>query len=265
MRLIYSFQQLPGPPRYECNTWIFQLHDESHWGCSQFSASQIVLWWVFDMSPRLLVSRVFLSYKWNYLIKKQRSLQLEWRTSPNGGIHLLPANASSERGRKPKSHLATQLLHSLTLRHPRDGWFWFKTHFSDFLKMQLQTRNIISRKSSFFPNIAVLPSWVFCFRHDIWIPLEHTVSMCRRLTYTLAQSLRKNCCDLSHIYGAFPGEGNATQSIILASEIPWTEELGRLLSKRSQRVRQDPTTELPPPHIYCDTPHGWLCHMLSEY
>ena len=32
-------------------------------------------------------------------------------------------------------------------------------------------------------------------------------------------------------------KGMATHSSILAWRIPWTEELGRLLSKRSQRVR----------------------------
>ena len=251
MRLIYSFQQLPGPPRYECNTWIFQLHGESHWGCSQFSASQIVLWWVFDMSPRLLVSRVFLSYKCNYLIKKQRNLQLEWRTSPKGGIHLLPANASSERGRKPKSHLATQLLHSLTLHHSRDG--------TANKKHNLKEKLFLSKHSCFTKLGILFPPWHLDSSGN-------SQSGCAEGSHTpWPSSLRKNCCDPSHIYGAFPGEGNATQSIILASEIPRTEELGRLLSKRSQRVRQDLTTELPSPHIYNGTPHGWLYHMLSEY
>ena len=37
-------------------------------------------------------------------------------------------------------------------------------------------------------------------------------------------------------------EGMATHSSILAWRIPWTEELGRLLSMRSQRVRHDQTT-----------------------
>ena len=34
-------------------------------------------------------------------------------------------------------------------------------------------------------------------------------------------------------------KGMATHSSILASRIPWTEELGRLQSMGSQRVRQD--------------------------
>jgi len=34
-------------------------------------------------------------------------------------------------------------------------------------------------------------------------------------------------------------EEMATHSSILASEIPWTEEPGRLQSKGSQRIRQD--------------------------
>ena len=36
----------------------------------------------------------------------------------------------------------------------------------------------------------------------------------------------------------------ATHSSILAWEIPWTEESGRLQSMRSQRVRQDLVTEI---------------------
>ena len=39
--------------------------------------------------------------------------------------------------------------------------------------------------------------------------------------------------------GRPPGEGNATHSSILAWEIPCTEEPGRLLSMRSQRLRHD--------------------------
>ena len=37
----------------------------------------------------------------------------------------------------------------------------------------------------------------------------------------------------------FPGGGHATYSSILAWRIPWTEELGRLQSLGSQRVRHD--------------------------
>ena len=43
--------------------------------------------------------------------------------------------------------------------------------------------------------------------------------------------------------GRSPGEGNATPSSILAWEDPWTEESGRLLSMKSQRVRHDLGTE----------------------
>ena len=39
--------------------------------------------------------------------------------------------------------------------------------------------------------------------------------------------------------GRSPGEGAATHSRILAWRIPWTEELGRLQSMGSQRVRHD--------------------------
>ena len=38
----------------------------------------------------------------------------------------------------------------------------------------------------------------------------------------------------------------ATHSSILAWEIPWTEEPGRLQSMGSQRVRHDSTTKTPP-------------------
>ena len=46
--------------------------------------------------------------------------------------------------------------------------------------------------------------------------------------------------------GRSPGEGNgnvATHSRILAWEIPWTEESGRLQSIGSQRARHDLTTK----------------------
>ena len=39
----------------------------------------------------------------------------------------------------------------------------------------------------------------------------------------------------------------ATHSSILAWEIPWTEELGRLQSMRSHRVGHDLATKPPPP------------------
>ena len=39
--------------------------------------------------------------------------------------------------------------------------------------------------------------------------------------------------------GRSPGEGNGTHSSILALEIPWTEEPGRLHPMRSQKVRHD--------------------------
>ena len=43
--------------------------------------------------------------------------------------------------------------------------------------------------------------------------------------------------------GRFPGEGNGHPSSILVWKIPWTEEPGRLLSMRPQRVRHDLATE----------------------
>ena len=55
--------------------------------------------------------------------------------------------------------------------------------------------------------------------------------------------------------GLIPGSGNsleeemATHSIILAWEIPWTEEPGRLQSMDSQRVRHDLATEQQQ-HVY---------------
>ena len=39
--------------------------------------------------------------------------------------------------------------------------------------------------------------------------------------------------------GRSPGEGKATHSSILAWDIPWTKEPGRLQSMGSQRVRHD--------------------------
>ena len=39
--------------------------------------------------------------------------------------------------------------------------------------------------------------------------------------------------------GSSPGEGMATHSSILTWEIPWTEEIGGLQSKGSQRVKHN--------------------------
>lgn len=169
---------------------------------------------------------------------------------------MLPANACLERGRKPKPHLAIQLLPSLTLSFQR----WMVLIQNKFLRFSKDgTANekhnfrekLFLSKHSCFTKLGIL----FPPR-----PLDssgNTQSRCAEGSHTpWPSSLRKNCCDPSHIYGAFPGEGNATQSIILALEIPRTEELGELPSKRSQRVRQDLKTKLPPPHTYNDTSHG---------
>ena len=43
--------------------------------------------------------------------------------------------------------------------------------------------------------------------------------------------------------GGSPGEGMAMRSSVLGWEIPWTEELGRLWSMRSQRVGHNLGTE----------------------
>ena len=40
-------------------------------------------------------------------------------------------------------------------------------------------------------------------------------------------------------WGRSPGEGNGTHSSILAWEIPWTEEPGRLQSMGSERAGHD--------------------------
>ena len=51
-------------------------------------------------------------------------------------------------------------------------------------------------------------------------------------------------------------KGMATHSSMLAWEIPWTEQAGRLQSMGSQRVRHDFVTN-PPPH-FLDTDYGLL-------
>ena len=53
----------------------------------------------------------------------------------------------------------------------------------------------------------------------------------------------------------------ATHSSILAWEIPWTEEPGRLQSTGSQRVRHDLTTEPPPLPLQLYT----CCFRLYKY
>ena len=51
-----------------------------------------------------------------------------------------------------------------------------------------------------------------------------------------------------------PGEGNGNHSSILAWKIPWTEELARLQSMGSQRVRHNLPTKQQPPR---PTAHEW--------
>ena len=53
-----------------------------------------------------------------------------------------------------------------------------------------------------------------------------------------------------------PGEGKATHSSMLAWEILWRQQDGRLQSMGSQRVRHDLVTN-PPPH-FLDTDYGLL-------
>ena len=200
------------------------------------------------------------------MIKKQRNLQLDWRTSPNGGIHLLPANACLERGRKPKPQLAIQLLPSLTLCHSRDGWFWFKTNSSDFLKMELQMRNIISGKSSFFPNIAVLPRWVFCFHHDLWIPLEtHSLDVQKAHIHPGPAHWEKTVVTLHTYTGLSLEKGMLPSPLFLPQKSHGQRSLAGYRPRGRKESDKDLKTKLPPPHTYNDTPHGWLCHMLSEH
>ena len=45
------------------------------------------------------------------------------------------------------------------------------------------------------------------------------------------------------VLGRSPGEGNTTHSSILAQEIPWTEKIGGLQSRGSQRVGHDSATK----------------------
>ena len=60
----------------------------------------------------------------------------------------------------------------------------------------------------------------------------------------VAQTVQKSTCDVGDLgsipgLGRFPGGGNAIHSRVLAWEIPWTEEPGRLQSTGSQRVKHD--------------------------
>ena len=50
----------------------------------------------------------------------------------------------------------------------------------------------------------------------------------------------------------------ATHTSVLAWEIPWTEEAGRLPFMGSQRVRRDSATETTPPQQANETSFPWL-------
>ena len=57
----------------------------------------------------------------------------------------------------------------------------------------------------------------------------------------MVKNLPANAVDMGSIPGSgrSPGEGNGNHSSILAREIPWKEETGRLLSMGHKRVRHD--------------------------
>jgi len=56
----------------------------------------------------------------------------------------------------------------------------------------------------------------------------------------ICQCRRQRGCGFDPWFGKIPlGEEMATHSSILAWEIPWTEELGRLQSMALQRIRHD--------------------------
>ena len=207
-------------------------------GCSQFSASQIVLWWVFDMSPRLLI-KSFSQLQMEFFDQKAEKSSTWLKNFPKWWNPFAPSQCLSWKGKKTQATVGnsiTSLFNSLSfqrwmvliqnkfLRFSKDGTANEKHNFRE--KLFLSKHSCFTKMGILFPPRPLDSS-------------GNTQSRCAEGSHTpWASSLRKNCCDPSHIYGAFPGEGNATQSIILASEIPWTEELGGLPSKRSQRVRQ---------------------------
>ena len=68
--------------------------------------------------------------------------------------------------------------------------------------------------------------------------------LCQELGFphgSMVKNLPANAGDIGLIpgRGRSPGEGKATHSSILAWEIPWTEEPGRLQSMGSQRAEHD--------------------------
>ena len=68
------------------------------------------------------------------------------------------------------------------------------------------------------------------------------------LVNTIGLSSKESACnggDMGSIpeLGRSPGKEEATHSCILASEIPWTEQPGRLYSMESQRVRHNLATK----------------------
>ena len=73
----------------------------------------------------------------------------------------------------------------------------------------------------------------------------HLVTSLNRYQTSLLFQTVKNQPDNSGDWGLIlwsgrsPGEGNGNPLSILAWRIPWTEELGGLQSKGSQRVRHD--------------------------
>lgn len=108
------------PPRDDYTSDIRPLPSESHSGCSQFPHHQL-LWTIVHMSPRLQVSRVSLSYTWNYLIMKRRHVELYW--IPKQLVHMAVSIHSHSMAllKESKSHFPTPLLHLLTLHPSSDG------------------------------------------------------------------------------------------------------------------------------------------------
>ena len=59
------------------------------------------------------------------------------------------------------------------------------------------------------------------------------------------------------------GKEMATHASVLAWEIPWTEEPGRLLSVGSQRVGLDLLMKQPPPTLRASRKGSWRKHHLN--
>ena len=108
---------------------------------------------------------------------------------------------------------------------------------------------IISGKSSFFPNIAVLPRWVFCFHHDLWIPLEtQSLDVQKAHIHPGPAHWEKTVVTLHTYTGLSLEKGMLPSPLFLPQKSHGQRSLVGYRPRGRKESDKDRKTKLPPPH-----------------